>query len=214
MTTRCSHGAPLERACEQCTAEGLAALPKIAGEHAVRVTDVEVEYYPDHVAPRAESATFRRTKREGHAAGLRCAVSGQPAPEYHHLFCEWADADAVDWVIVKAIAVGEITEIPVLDLVTDQPTGETFPAEQSLVWLICKLAELRGFDWHAFDPADPSTFVDSMANMLPLIAKFHRSPTHGIHRRSWPTYVFQALPRKAGFVFTPDEIVSPSKEHA
>lgn len=195
------------------TPAALAAAPLIAGEHAVRVTDVEIEYYPDHAAPRAESATFRRTKREGHVAGLRCAVSGQPAPEYHHLFCEWADADAVDWVIVKAIAVGEITEIPILDIVTDQPNGDTFPAEESLIWLICKLAALRGFDWHAFDPADPSTFVDSMANMLPLVAKFHRSPTHGIHHRTWPTYVFQALPRKAGFVFTPDEIAGQLKDH-
>ncbi|MGS1052015.1 hypothetical protein ACVCIC_24960 [Burkholderia glumae] len=48
--------------------------------------------------------------------------------------------------------------------------------------------------------------------MLPLVAKFHRSPTHGIHHRSFPTYVFQAYPRKAGFVFTPDEIVQSHKE--
>lgn len=209
--TRCSHNVPLERKCDRCTADGLASLPKIAGEHAVRMTDVEVEYYPDH-PPRTESATFRRTKVEGHKAGLRCAVSGQPAPEFHHLMCEWADADAIDWTIVRAIAIGEITEIPVLDPLTDQPTDETFPAEQSLIWLFCRLAELRGFDWHAFDPAKPETFVDSMANMLPLVAKFHRSPTHGIHHRSFPTFVFQGYPRRAGFVFTPDEIVQ--KEHA
>jgi hypothetical protein len=209
--TRCSHNVPLEHKCDRCTADGLASLPKITGEHAVRVTDVEVEYYPDH-PPRTESSTFRHTKAEGHKAGLRCAVSGQPSPEYHHLMCEWADADAIDWTIVRAIAIGEITEIPVLDPLTDQPTDETFPAEQSLVWLFCKLAALRGFDWHAFDPAKPETFVDSMANMLPLAAKFHRSPTHGIHHRSFPTFVFQGYPRRAGFVFTPDEIVQ--KEHA
>jgi hypothetical protein len=185
--------------------------PAVPHEHLVRVTDVELEYYPDHAEPRTESATFRHTKQAGHKAGLRCAVSGQPSPEYHHLFCEWADADAVDWTIVKAIATGEITEIPVLDPITDQPSGETFPAEQSLIWLVCRLAELRGFDWGAFDPADPSAFVDGMANMLPLDVKFHRSPTHGIHHRSWPTFVFQAYPRKAGFVFTPDEIVQKEK---
>jgi len=200
--TRCSHSVPLEHTCDQCMTEGL----KIAGEHLVKVTDVELEYYPDHAAPRGESATFRHTKAAGHKAGLRCAISGQPAPEYHHLFCEWADADAVDWVIVKAIAVGEITEIPVLDPITDQPTGETFPAEESGIWMICKLTEARGFDWHAFDPAAPETFVDSPQNMLPLSAKFHRSPTHGIHHRSFPTFVFQGYPRKAGFVFSPDEI--------
>jgi hypothetical protein len=209
--TQCSHNVPLEHKCDRCTAEGLASLPKIVGEHAVRVTDVEIEYYPDH-PPRTESSTFRHTKAEGHRLGLRCAVSGQTSPEYHHLMCEWADADAIDWTIVRAIAIGEITEIPVLDTITDQPTDETFPAQQSLIWLFCKLAELRGFNWHAFDPAKPETFVDSMANMLPLDAKFHRSPTHGIHHRSFPTFVFQGYPRRAGFVFTPDEIVQ--KEHA
>ncbi len=123
---RCSHSVPLEHPCSKCTAEGLANLPKIAGEHLVKVTDVEVEYYPDH-APRVESATFRHTKAEGHKAGLRCAISGQPNPEYHHIFCEEADMAAVDWVAVKAIATGEITEIPVLDLVTDQPDRRDLP---------------------------------------------------------------------------------------
>jgi hypothetical protein len=184
--------------------------PAIPHEHLVKETIVEAEYYPDH-EPRGESPTFRHTKAEGHKAGLRCAISGQPHPEYHHMFCEWADADAVDWTIVKAIALGEITEIPVLDLITDQPTGETFPAEQSAIWMICKITEARGFDWRAFDPAKPETFVDSPQNMLPLHQKFHRSPTHGIHHRSFPTFVFQGYPRKAGFVFSPDEIVS--KEH-
>ncbi|WP_419687295.1 hypothetical protein ACN22W_08510 [Burkholderia theae] len=209
--TRCSHDVALEQRCEKCTAEGLAGLPKIAGEHAVRVTEVEIEYYPDH-PPRTESATFRHTKKEGHAAGLRCAISGQPAPEYHHLFCEWADSDAIDWMVVRGVALGEVKELPVLDPATDKPTKELYPVEESFLWLVCKLVELRGFDWHAFDPAKPETFVDAMTNMLPLSAKFHRSPTHGIHHRSFPTFVFQAFPRKAGFVFTPDELVQDQKE--
>lgn len=179
--------------------------PLIRGEHIAKATEVEVEYYPDH-PPRTESAVFRHTKAAGHKAGLRCAVSGQPNPEYHHVWCEWADADAVDWAVVKAIATGEITEIPVLDPITDQPTGETFPADQSAVWMICAITRARGFDWAAFDPEKPEQFIDSPQNMLPLSAKFHRSPTHGAHHRTFPTFVFQAYPRKAGFVFTPDEI--------
>lgn len=182
-------------------------LPVVPHEHLVKVTDVEVEYYPDHV-PRTASSTFRHTEAAGKKAGLRCAVSGQPSPEYHHLWVEWADADAIDWTIVKAIALGEITEVPVLDLITDQPTGETFPVEQSAVWKICKLTAALGFDWPSFDPAKPETFVDSPQNMLPLHMKFHRSPTHGIHHRTFPTFVFQGYPRKAGFVFTADEIPS------
>lgn len=186
-------------------------IPAVPHEHLVKVTDVEMEYYPDH-EPRAESATFRHTKTAGHKVGLRCSVSGQSGPEYHHLWIEWADADAVDWTIVRAIALGDITEVPVLNPITDQPTDETFPVEQSAIWMICQITALRGFDWQAFDPAKPETFIDSPQNMLPLAAKFHRSPAHGIHHRSFPTFVFHAYPRKAGFVFTPDEIVH--KEHS
>lgn len=180
-------------------------IPVLPHEHAMRTTEVEVEYYPEH-PPRKESSTFRRTKEEGHKAGLLCAVSGQPDPEYHHVFCEWADADAVDWVAVKAIATGEITQVPVLDALTDQPTGETFPVEMSAVWMVIQITKARGFDWGAFDSAKPDTFIDSPQNMLPLSAKFHRSSTHGIHHRTFPTFAFQMYPRVAGFVFTPDEI--------
>jgi hypothetical protein len=204
---RCSHGSPLEQKCGACVAEALAV---VKGEHLVKLTAVEEEYYPDH-PPRAESATFRHTKAAGHKAGLRCAVSGQKNPEYHHLWCEWADADAVDWTVVKAIATGEITEIPVLDPYTDQPTGETFPAEQSLIAMICKITAQHGFNWQSFDPTKPETFIDSPQNMLPLDAKFHRSPQHGIHHRSFPTFVFQTYPRMTGFIFSPDEVQSNAK---
>lgn len=183
--------------------------PVISGEHAAKVTEVVVTYYPDH-PPRTESSTFRHTKQQGHKLGLRCSISGQPSPEYHHIFCEEADLLAVNWHMVKRIGTGEVKELPVLDPITDQPTDETFPVEQSLIWMLCKMAELRGFDWAAFDADHPETFVDGMVNMLPLSAKFHRSSTHGIHHRDLPTWAYQAFPRVKGFVFTSDEI--PTKE--
>ena len=165
-------------------------------------------FYPDH-PPRTESATFLRTKKTGHAAKLPCAISGQVVgTEYHHLFCEWAFSGGVDWVKVKGIALGEITVLPVLDLTTDQPTEDNFDAKHSLVWMFCKLAEVRGFDWDKFDPSDPSMFVDSMANILVIHEKFHRHKDHGIHVMSFQEWIFQAWPRKNGFVFTPDEEVS------
>jgi len=71
-------------------------------------------HYPDH-GPRGESATFRHTKAAGHKARLRCLVTGQPGPEYHHLRIEWTRADAVNWTMAKTIALGEITEVPVFD---------------------------------------------------------------------------------------------------
>lgn len=162
-------------------------------------------FYPDH-PPRTESHTFLHTKSVGHKAQIPCAISGHvEGAEYHHVFCEWAYSDAVDWVKVKAVATGDLSELPVLDLHTDQPTEKTYPAQQSLLWVIVKLAEARGFDWHAFDPSKPETFIDSMQNMLVINAKFHRGPDHGIHAMTFPEWVYQAWPRKGGFIFTPDE---------
>ncbi len=162
-------------------------------------------FYPDH-PPRTESPTFLETKRIGHKKGMLCAISGHSEKtEYHHFFIEWAFAPAVDWETVKGVALGEITELPVLDEHTDLPTNKTFPAEQSLLWIICKLAELRGFNWKEFDPSKPDQFVDSMANMLVIRDKFHRLKSHAIHGMTFPEWIFQAWPRIPGFVFTKDE---------
>lgn len=159
-------------------------------------------FYPDHPNPRTESTTFAHTKKLGHEQQIPCAISGhKEKAEYHHVFCEWAYMDSVDWSIVKGIATGAITELPVLDMHTDQPTGETFPAKDSLIWIICKLAEIRGFNWSTFDYTKPETFVDSMANMLVLHEKFHRMTGHGIHNTPFPIFLFQAFPRKLGFIF-------------
>jgi len=87
---------------------------------------------------------------------------------------------------VRAIATSALTVLSVLDLVTDQPTGEIFAVEHSLVWMLCKPVKLKGFDWHAFDPPKPETFVDSLANMLVLHSKFHRHRNHGIYAISLP----------------------------
>ncbi len=174
-------------------------------EHEVRRTIVEDEYYPAH-DQRSESEIFRRTKAAGERAGLRCAVSGRAdGLEYHHVFLEWADADGVDWATVKGVATGTILALPVLDAHTDMPSGESYPAEQSLIWVICRLAAARGFDWASFDPSKPETFVDSPANMLVLNEKFHRAKFHGIHAETFPVWVFQAWPRVAGFVISPDD---------
>lgn len=174
-------------------------------------------FYPDH-APRHESNVFRQTKEQGHAKQLPCAISGQTeGVEYHHLFCEWAFSDAVDWATVKQVALGKVTRLPVLDLQTHQPTDRTYPVEHSLLYSLCKLAELRGFDWQQFNPDKPETFVDSMANMLVLHSKFHRQQNHGIHEMTFPEWLFQAMPRRADFVFTEDELVDQpvleSEEH-
>jgi hypothetical protein len=176
-------------------------------EHEFIETIKEDYYYPDH-APRSETSVFRKTKHDGKAANLKCAISGTSVDlEYHHVFAEWAFTDAIDWAMVKKIATGEVKTLPVLDLKTDLPTSETFPVEQSLIWAITQLMAHLGFDWAAFDPEKPETIVDSMQNMLVINKKYHRSPTHGIHHLSLPAWIFQAFPRVNGFVFTKDELV-------
>lgn len=183
------------------------AAPAIEGENVDTRTIREVVYYRKHKNPRITTGVFTHTKKEGKRQHLPCMISGQQTGlEYHHFFCEYSFADAVDWETVKKVAIGETTQLPVLDLKTHLPTGEFFDAEHSLLWLVCKLAELRGFNWHTFDPAKPETFVDSIYNMLVLHEKFHRAEDHGIHMTTFPIWIFQAFPRVAGFIFSPDEI--------
>jgi len=163
-------------------------------------------YYPEH-PPRTESATFRETKRSGHAAKLPCAVSGvTDEVEYHHVFIEEAFMNAVDWRMVKEVATGQRKYLPVIDIATDKPTAAFWPVEQSLLWVVIQLTKARGFDWDAFDPTKPETFVDSMANMLVLHKKFHRGPQHGVHAESMPVWNFQLWPRVPGFIYSPDEL--------
>lgn len=184
------------------------ALPNEHEDHRSISEDV---FYPAH-PPRSESHTFKATKATGHKLKLPCAISGHTEKtEYHHAAIEWAFSNAVDWHKVKAVALGEIKALPVLDLATDQPTDDTFPVEHSLLFLICKFLEYRGFDWQAFDPDKPETLVDSMANMLVLHEKFHRGKNHGIHEQTLPVFIFQAFPRKDGFVYSPDELLALHK---
>ena len=178
-----------------------------AGEHELKATYSVDIFYINEPEPRTPSPTFQHMKRVADAAGTVCAISGQPNPQYHHVFCEYAARDQVDWETVKGVALGTITQLPVLDLTTDQPIkGKFFPANQSLLWKMCKWLEICwSMDWNTLDPADPVAFVDSIFNMLPLNERFHIRKDHGIHLMPFPEFLLQILPRKAGFVLTPDE---------
>lgn len=180
-----------------------------ANEHAFKETDIAQVYYPDH-SPRVETPTFRHTKAEGKKLGDVCAITGQRENiEYHHVFCEDAFTDAVDWQLVKDIATRKVTRIPMIDI----ETGESIPSvlvdvDSLLIGLIIQITKARGFDWEAFDPAKPETFVDSRANMLPLNVKMHRLAGHGMHHLPLPLWIFQAFPRTPGFVFSADELAA------
>jgi hypothetical protein len=99
---------------------------------------------------------------------------------------EWAFSDDVDWVQVRQIALGNV------------PVINNVPMKQSLVYWVLQVVRLRGFDWTAFDPTQPQTFVDSLEHMLPLCAEHHRAPDKGIHMTTFPLWVFQSFPKKAG----------------
>lgn len=182
------------------------------GEHELRATYSVDLFYINEPEPRTPSPTFQKMKRDADKAGTVCAISGQPNPQYHHVFCEYAARDQVDWETVKGVALGTIAQLPVLDLATDLPVpGQFFDAKASLLWKLCKWLEVCfGMDWAAFDPADPVSFVDSINNMLPLNEKFHIRKDHGVHLMPFPEFLLQVLPRKAGFVLTPDEEIPPA----
>lgn len=181
-------------------------------EHEVKDSITDDSFVEDRTvgdvenAARTESSVFRHTKKIGHAAGLRCAISGQKeGVQYHHLWLEWSAAAAVDWHLVKKIAMDGVKELPVLELGTDSPTGETFPVEQSYIYKVIKYTKADGFDWAAFDPEKPEQFVDSIQNMLVLIHDFHTG-IKGIHHHSGPMWEFFGWPRLDGFVYTPNEL--------
>lgn len=183
-------------------------------EHEFTASIVEHVFYPAH-EPRVESPTFRHTKEQGKRAGDVCAITGATQGiEYHHVFCEAALTNAVDWETVKRIGTGEIKSLPEVDPITLIPrlntdhSPRTVPVERLLIWSLVMFAKLRGFDWSAFDPEHPETFVDSPQNMLVLHERFHRAVGHGIHHSSMPVFIFQAFPRKPGFVYMPDEMAN------
>lgn len=157
----------------------------IEGEHEVTETLKIDVYYPDHET-RTESPEFRVAKKEESEEKLVCCICGAPNPELHHALVEWAFSDDTDWVQVQQIALGRV---PVINGV---------PMKQSLVYWMLQIVRLRGFDWNKFDPSQPQDFVDSITHMAPLCAEHHRAPDKGIHMTTFPLFVFQAFPKKAG----------------
>lgn len=166
--------------------------PAPPDEHLVNETFNVSVYYPNH-EPRTESETFRQTKEEGDKERLPCFVCGASEVEYHHLLLEWADSNAVDWRALKDIATGKQTIV------------NGHPAKFSLIYWLTVIAKHRGFDWENFDVTKPETFVDGMAQMLPLCEKHHRAPDLGIHMMPWPIWVLQCFPLVKGFVEEPNQ---------
>jgi hypothetical protein len=173
------------------------------GEHEVKSTMTDDGFTEDHGA-RSDSPTFTHTKKLLH--GSRCCITGHAEQvEQHHATLEWSLQFGVNWPLVKDIALGEVKELPVLDPLTFEPTGEMAPIEGFLIYKIVKFLEWMGFDWQAFDPEKPEMLVDSAMNMLAISKPFHTGP-NGVHRHSIPFWLFYAWPRLPGYVYTPAEL--------
>ena len=145
-----------------------------------------VEDYPFHKA-RKESPAFRHTRDAMDKDGDVCLICGNPKTQKHHGVVEWAFANGVDWAVVKGIATGTVKEF------------RGVPVEKLLIYWLCKFAEKMGFDWSAFDPADPTPLIDGIYWMLPLCEEHHIGKDHGIHLMDLPHYIIQAFPLVAGF---------------
>lgn len=139
---------------------------------------------PGH-EPRATTALFERTKkllisREGgrcYVCGATAQESGQPLEAHHHPI-ERSLANMIDWAAVQAAA----------------RAGALGP-------------HAAAFDWAAFDPADPYTFVDDMTvNGLLLCRQHHTGKDAGIHALPFPLWLAQKFGRE-GYQFTPGEVI-------
>ena len=179
------------------------------GEHEVKSTAVDDGYVFDHV--RTESPTFAKMERDARAKGTLCCITGQAEDvQYHHCFCEYSLAYAIDWHLVHQVALGKVTKLPVLDLATHQPIpGKMRPVKGSKLWEMIQITSLvRGYDWaRDFDPDHPETFVDSAANMDPINVRYHIGD-RGRHRHTGPFLAIYDWPRLPGVICSPNEEVA------
>lgn len=183
------------------------------GERDVKSTITDETF--DVIHTREDSQTFLHTKSVLDKAGVRCCITGlsrEEAAEFgetiqeHHVGLEYSLQFGVNWEIVKGVATGAITELPVRNPKTHQPIpGKMAPVNVFMFYWFLQWTKVRGFDWSAFDPATPETFVDGLQNMIPLTTNVHIG-AHGVHRHSGPVWLFFMWPRTDGFVYMPDEI--------
>lgn len=136
------------------------------------------------------SSLFVRTRKALiEREGGRCFVcGGQEATvgplEAHHCPIEHSVAIMVDWDLVKR----------------DCLAGE-FGFSQA------QRDAAKAFDWAAFDPADPFSFVDNMmVNGLLLDKAHHIGKDEGIHSMPHPLWLAQRY-AKEGYKFSEVEII-------
>ncbi len=139
---------------------------------------------PGHEA-RTTTPLFLHSKKDLIAReGGRCFICGATAEasghplEAHHHPIERSLANMIDWASVAAFA----------------RAGALGP-------------QAAAFNWDAFDPADPYTFVDDMTvNGLLLCKQHHTGKDAGIHDMPFPLWIAQKYARE-GYQFSPTEVI-------
>lgn len=108
---------------------------------------------------------------------------------------------AIDWSLVKAIATGKCKTISERDPHTGQPrfnddgSARTIPVLRTFIWTICSVMRMADFDWHAFDPAHPETFVADPAASFAMYAAFNRDADADGTRARFPSFAYPAFPQ-------------------
>ena len=149
-------------------------------ERETLTVDVNIPAHADRVT----TPLFRRSKAELVAKNPRCWVCGATAEESghpleaHHIIIERCFAEGrLDWEgLMRDCIAGEFGK------------------------------EAQAFDWSAFDPADPYSFVDSAANLRLLCKAHHTGKDEGIHAMPYPIWIVQRyLPD--GYRFNKAEVI-------
>jgi hypothetical protein len=141
--------------------------------HEFKETEHVLAHYPEH-EPRSASALYNRTHHQlCILQDVPCFICGKShkdsiITETHHFFCEWAAANAVNWVRFGKLA---------QNLYNPQ-TGKHIGSS---------------FDW-AEIALEPTLFIDSAENMVVLCADHHRAEGIGIHHVPFPLWILQAFP--------------------
>ena len=172
---------------------------QVKNEHEKKATLTEDTFYPDH-EKRKESSVFVHTKKQMKATGYdACSICGDKEKlEFHHRFFEWAYQLVIDWKWVRDVATNQTDVMWSHKLQCVVPIPKKHP-----IWDLIKLTQ--GFDWEAFDVNDPTSFVDSEYNQLPLCELHHRGQNHGRQEESDPIWNVQGFLIR-GFIYSPDEL--------
>jgi hypothetical protein len=160
-------------------------MTKAHEEKLTLAVEVNIPSHEDRKAtPLFERTRKQLLKREGAVCWICGCTAEEAGPlEAHHHPVERSLAEMVDWHLFRNLAERGLF-------------GEA----------------VKGFDWSAFDPKNPYTFVDDMTvNGVLLCKAHHTGKDEGIHDMPYPLWVVQKFGRE-GYKFSDVEIIHHEQE--